>query len=119
MWQRTIRLKEYAKGCHLITEDILSAIEPGLRDLSTGIGLLNLFVQHTSCAISVNENYDPDVRRDMDMALSHIVPDSLPWRHTDEGPDDSSSHTKSSLIGCSITIPITNGQLALVQSCFM
>lgn len=107
MWQRQFALREYSKGCHLITDQVLSAIEEGLKEGNAN-GLLHLFVQHTSCALSLNENYDPDVRRDMDMALNHIVPDTLPWRHTDEGPDDSSSHTKSALIGASITIPITN-----------
>jgi len=61
----------------------------------------------------VNENYDRDVRKDMDMALDRIVPESLPWLHTDEGPDDSVSHTKTSLIGPSIQIPITDGKLNL------
>lgn len=75
--------------------------------------MLFLFIQHTSAALTVNENFDKDVRKDMDMALDTIVPESLDWRHTDEGPDDSVSHTKASLIGTSISIPITNGQLNL------
>ena len=75
--------------------------------------MLFLFIQHTSAALTVNENYDPDVRKDMDMALDTIVPENLNWIHTDEGPDDSVSHTKSSLVGSSISIPITNGELSL------
>lgn len=73
--------------------------------------MLFLFIKHTSAALSVNENADSDVRKDMDMALDHIVPEHLDWEHTDEGPDDSASHTKSSLIGSTISIPITNGRL--------
>ncbi|KAJ3514373.1 hypothetical protein NLJ89_g2412 [Agrocybe chaxingu] len=69
--------------------------------------------QHTSAGLTVNENYDKDVRRDMDMALDTIVPESLNWRHTDEGPDDSVSHTKASLVGSSVMIPITDGRLNL------
>jgi len=75
--------------------------------------MLFLFIKHTSASLSVNENYDPDVRKDMDMALDHIVPEELGWLHTDEGPDDSVSHTKASLVGSSISIPITNSRLNL------
>lgn len=77
------------------------------------IGILFLFLQHTSAALSLNENCDPTVRTDLDMALDTIVPESLPWEHVDEGPDDSVSHTKSSIIGVNVQIPITNGRLAL------
>lgn len=75
--------------------------------------MLFLFIKHTSAALTINENADPDVRKDMDMALDYIVPEQLEWEHTDEGPDDSVSHTKSSLIGSTISIPITNGKLNL------
>jgi len=96
---------------HLITDTVTSQIQDGLRE--TPIGILHLFIQHTSAAITVNENYDSDVRRDMNMALDRIVPESFPWAHVDEGPDDSVSHTKTSIIGPSIQIPITNGKLNL------
>ncbi|KAH8919925.1 hypothetical protein BT69DRAFT_1284453, partial [Atractiella rhizophila] len=92
------------------TKEVLNKIPEVSK---TKIGILHLFVQHTSCALSVNENYDPDVRKDMTMALDKIVPESLAWQHTDEGPDDSVSHTKASLIGSSISIPITDGSLNL------
>lgn len=75
--------------------------------------MLFLFIKHTSAALTVNENWDIDVRRDMDMALDKIVPEDLEWKHTDEGPDDSASHTKASLVGSSISIPITGGRLSL------
>jgi len=94
-----------------VTDVITSQIEDGLK--STPIGILHLFIQHTSAAITVNENYDSDVRKDMSMALDRIVPESFPWAHVDEGPDDSVSHTKTSIIGPSIQIPITDGKLNL------
>ncbi|WFD33413.1 hypothetical protein MCUN1_000226 [Malassezia cuniculi] len=109
--QKTITLSARTKGCHLIQAEVESELRDMIRDVKAGI--VHLFIQHTSAALSLNENFDPDVRRDMDMALDHAVPESLPWRHTDEGPDDSVSHTKASLIGPSITLPITDGRLAL------
>ncbi|KAI0321369.1 hypothetical protein OF83DRAFT_328986 [Amylostereum chailletii] len=110
-WQKTFTLSKRSKGCHLVTEEVLSHIAPGLRDVQ--IGMLFLFIQHTSAALTINENFDRDVRRDMDMALDNVVPESLNWLHTDEGPDDSVSHTKTSLIGPTISVPITNGRLNL------
>ncbi|KAI0271383.1 hypothetical protein BC834DRAFT_818750 [Gloeopeniophorella convolvens] len=110
-WQKTFTLAKRSKGCHLVTEEILSQIEAGLSGVQ--IGMLFLFIQHTSAALTINENYD----RDMDMALDNIVPESLNWRHTDEGPDTvvvvSVSHTKTSLVGTSISVPITAGRLNL------
>ena len=110
-WQTSFTLARRSKGCYLVTSEIEKQIAEGLRQ--TPIGILQLFIQHTSAAISINENYDSAVRKDMDMALDSIVPESLPWKHTDEGPDDSASHTKSSLIGSSVSIPIMNSKLAL------
>ncbi|PCH33768.1 hypothetical protein WOLCODRAFT_22231 [Wolfiporia cocos MD-104 SS10] len=110
-WQKTFTLGRRTKGCHLVTDEVLAQIQPGLKDVQ--VGVLYLFIQHTSAALTVNENYDPDVRRDMDMALDKIVPEDWEWVHTDEGPDDSVSHTKASLIGSSICVPITDGRLNL------
>ncbi|OSX67452.1 hypothetical protein POSPLADRAFT_1064091 [Postia placenta MAD-698-R-SB12] len=110
-WQKTFALERRSKGCHLVTDEVLSQIRPGLQDVK--VGMLYLFIQHTSAALTINENYDPDVRRDMDMALDKIVPEHLNWVHTDEGPDDSVSHTKTSLVGTSICVPITDGRLNL------
>ncbi|KZS96190.1 hypothetical protein SISNIDRAFT_451894 [Sistotremastrum niveocremeum HHB9708] len=110
-WQKTFQLGRRSKGCHLVTEEVLHHIESGLQDVR--IGMLFLFIQHTSAALTINENFDPDVRKDMSMALDNIVPESLAWKHTDEGPDDSVSHTKTALIGPSIQIPITDGRLNL------
>ncbi|VVT58941.1 uncharacterized protein SAPINGB_P006461 [Magnusiomyces paraingens] len=74
--------------------------------------MLNLFIQHTSAALTLNENWDPDVRTDMIDALGRIAPEGSMYRHNDEGPDDMPAHVKSSLIGASLNIPITNGHLA-------
>ncbi|KZT30486.1 hypothetical protein NEOLEDRAFT_1153001 [Neolentinus lepideus HHB14362 ss-1] len=107
VWQKSFSLARRAKGCHLVTEEVLTQIQPGLKDVKAG--MLYLFIQHTSAALTVNENFDPD----MSMALDHVVPEQLDWVHTDEGPDDSVSHTKTSLIGPTITVPITDGRLNL------
>ncbi|KAF9056261.1 hypothetical protein BJ165DRAFT_1412450 [Panaeolus papilionaceus] len=107
-WQKTFSLSSRSKGCYLVTNEVLNHIRPGLTDVK--VGMLYLFIQHTSAALTVNENYDPGTK-DMDMALDSIVPESLKWLHTDEGPDV--SHTKATLVGSSITIPITDGKLNL------
>lgn len=75
--------------------------------------MLFLFLQHTSAGLSVNENCDPDVRTDLDRVLDHIVPESFEWDHVDEGPDDSVSHAKSTIVGVSLQLPISDGRLAL------
>jgi secondary thiamine-phosphate synthase enzyme len=110
-WQKTFSLPRRSKGCHLVTDEVLAQISDGIKDVK--IGMLFLFIQHTSAALSINENFDSDVRRDMDMALDTIVPETLEWRHTDEGQDDSVSHTKATLVGSTISVPITNGSLNL------
>lgn len=84
---------------------------PEIRDCR--IGLLNLFLQHTSASLSINENADPDVPVDLDRSLQAIAPEDFPYYHTLEGPDDMPAHVKSSLLGCSLCIPISDGRLAL------
>ena len=110
MWsQKEIVLRPRERGIHLVTNEILQELPP-----LPEVGLLNLFIKHTSAALSVNENADPDVREDMEYILDRLVPDVDPnYIHTAEGPDDASSHTKTSIIGPSITIPITRGRLNL------
>ena len=108
--QTEFRLTEKRRGCHLITRVILDNLPKPLPK----VGLLNLFVQHTSCALSVNEKADPDVRSDMEKIMNHIVKENEPYYdHVLEGADDMPAHAKSSLFGVSITIPITNGKLNL------
>lgn len=98
------------RGCHLITGHIMRHI----RDILPDAGLLNIFVKHTSCALTVNENADPDVRLDMNRILNHLIPENEPYyEHTMEGPDDMPSHAKSSIIGVSINIPVTRRRLNL------
>lgn len=98
------------RGCHLVTREILENLPKPLPK----VGLLNLFVQHTSCALSINENADPDVRYDMEKIMNHIVKENESYYdHVLEGADDMPAHAKSSLFGVSITIPITNGRLNL------
>ena len=102
-------LKSRSRGFHLITEEIMSNL-PSLSQK----GLLNLFVKHTSCALSINENADPDVRVDMEAIFNRLVKEREPYyEHTLEGADDMPAHMKSTLTGVSLTIPITNGRLNL------
>lgn len=108
--QRQIQLAPRSRGCHLITQEVLEGI-PELQDVS--VGLLNVFIQHTSASLSINENADPDVRVDMEMALNKIASEDFPYVHTMEGPDDMPAHVKNSLLGCSLMIPVTSGRLAL------
>ena len=77
------------------------------------VGLLHLFLQHTSASLSINENADPDVPIDLESSFSAIAPEDFPYQHTCEGPDDMPAHVKSSLLGASLSIPIRNGQLCL------
>ena len=107
--QVEITLKPRRRGFHLITDDIVSQL-PTLPNT----GLLNLFVKHTSCGLTINENADPDVRTDMESIFNRIVPERQPfYTHTLEGDDDMPAHAKSTLSGVSLTIPITNHRLNL------
>jgi secondary thiamine-phosphate synthase enzyme len=108
--QSTITLSPRPRGFHLVTRDIVEAI-PELDDFS--IGLLHVFIQHTSAGLTINENADPDVRVDMETAANRLCPEGTPFIHTCEGPDDMPAHVKASLFGSSVTIPIRAGQLAL------
>lgn len=98
------------RGCHLVTREIIDRLPKPLPKA----GLLNLFVKHTSCALSINENADPDVRSDMEKIINHIVRENEPYyNHVLEGADDMPAHAKSSLFGVSLSIPITDGRLNL------
>lgn len=98
------------RGCHLVTREIIDRLPKSLPKA----GLLNLFVKHTSCALSINENADPDVRSDMEKIMDHIVRENEPYYdHVLEGADDMPAHAKSSLFGVSLSIPITDGRLNL------
>ncbi len=112
MWyQKEIKLNARQRGFHLITDEIEQQL-PEIRSLS--VGLLNLFIQHTSASLTLNENADPTVRTDMEAHFNHTVPENAPfYLHTYEGPDDMPAHIKASLLGASVSIPITQGRLAL------
>jgi len=105
--QKEIKLKAFGRGVHLITQEI----NDFLSELPE-TGMLNLFIKHTSAAITINENADPSVRDDMNNFLDEFSPDNTPYfTHTDEGLDDMPSHIKSSFIGGSVNIPISNHKL--------
>src|SRR6516164_10752150 len=112
MWvQREISLEPRPRGFHLITREILGAL-PELGDIT--IGLLHLLIQHTSASLALNENASPDVRRDFESYFSAVVPEDAPfWTHTLEGADDMPAHIKASLLGPSLTLPISRGRLPL------
>ena len=112
MWQQVeLNLPPYRRGFHLITQDI----EQALSDLvQVKVGLLHLQLLHTSASLTINENADPSVRRDMERHFSHMVPENQPYyEHTYEGSDDMPAHIKASMLGSSLTIPVTNQQLRL------
>lgn len=111
-FQKTFTLPSKSRGSYLITDHVQQQL-PELKQYK--VGLLNLFVQHTSCALSLNENWDEDVREDMSDALDRIAPEDRNgklYRHSAEGLDDMPAHIKSALIGASVTIPISNGKLS-------
>ncbi len=108
--QRTIQLQALPRGFNLVTRQVVEAL-PELRHID--VGLLHVFIQHTSASLSINENADPDVPADLESALSAIAPEDFPYRHTIEGPDDMPAHVKASLLGSSLTIPVAKGSLSL------
>lgn len=112
MWlQREIRLKPKPRGFHLVTDEVLREL-PELCDI--WVGLMNVFILHTSASLTINENADPTVRQDFERYFSHAVPEDEPYyRHQDEGSDDLPAHIKSSLLGCSLNIPVGEGRLKL------
>jgi secondary thiamine-phosphate synthase enzyme len=112
MWYQTaLKLAPRKRGFHLITDEIERAI-PEILQLN--VGLLHLFIQHSSASLTINENADPTVRMDFESHFNRFVPEDAPYyRHTYEGSDDMPAHIKASTLGCSVSIPITNGRLAL------
>ncbi len=112
MWfQKTITLKPKSRGFHLIT----SEIETQLLELEGfSVGLAHLFIQHTSASLTINENADLTVRQDFESHINNMVPENAPYyRHTLEGADDMPAHIKTSLMGCSVSVPISNGRFNL------
>jgi len=111
IYQQPLRLRERSRGFHLITQDVLNAF-PEIANIKTGI--CQIFIQHTSASLSINENADPTVRHDFEMFFNKAVPENDPdYLHDDEGSDDMPAHLKAALLDMSVMIPIRNGRLAL------
>nr|CAH0101236.1 unnamed protein product [Daphnia galeata] len=109
-FQRRINLRPQHRGVHLVTEEVLRLI-PEISQFS--VGLAHFQILHTSASLALNESWDPDVRDDMEMMLNRIIPEGLPYRHSCEGPDDMPAHVKACFLGSSLTLPISDGRLAL------
>jgi secondary thiamine-phosphate synthase enzyme len=107
-FQSEVVLPAYSRGCHLVTSEVLRQV-PELAEFK--VGLLHVFIRHTSASLTLNENADPDVLTDMKMGLERLVPESWPYVHTCEGPDDMPAHIKASLTDSSVSIPIADGRL--------
>ena len=108
--QRKLTMPAQRRGFHLIT----SLIEHEIEELGQiDIGVLHVFIQHTSASLTINENADPDVQVDLESSISAIAPENFPYIHTMEGPDDMPAHVKASLLGASVSVPIYNGRLLL------
>jgi secondary thiamine-phosphate synthase enzyme len=107
---RQIQLPAVRRGFHLITQQVLQAL-PELRSIQ--VGLLHVFIQHTSASLTINENADPDVPADLESSFNALAPESFPHRHTVEGPDDMPAHVKAAMLGSSVSIPIHDGKLRL------
>ena len=111
VYQKEITLSAKRRGFHLITREILENTSE-IKNISNGI--MHVFIQHTSASLTINENADPDVRKDMETHFNKSVPENAPYyEHNAEGPDDMPAHIKSSILGSSITAPVTNGNLNL------
>ena len=110
-FQKEIQLQRYERGYHLITNEIISSI-PELQKIKKG--QLQVFIKHTSASLTINENADPTVRIDFESHINKMIPENAPYyKHDYEGSDDMPAHIKSSLLGCSVQIPVTNGSLNL------
>jgi secondary thiamine-phosphate synthase enzyme len=109
--QREVRLRARPRGFHLVTGEVLDAV-PEIREVR--VGLVHVFIRHTSASLTLNENASPDVRRDFESHFSAAVPEDAPyWTHTLEGPDDMPAHIKASLLGPAVSFPIADGRPAL------
>lgn len=109
--QKQFSLKARSRGFHLITNEILEQV-PELKEVKAGVA--HLFIQHTSAGLTINENADPSVRRDFESHFNRMVPeDTSLFEHTLEGSDDMTSHIKSSILGHSVSVPVTNGRFNL------
>jgi secondary thiamine-phosphate synthase enzyme len=109
-FQHEIAIEPRPRGFHLITDEVIAAL-PELGRLR--VGLLHVFIQHTSASLTINENADADVRRDLAAALDTLAPEDFPYAHTIEGPDDMPAHVKTALLDSSVSVPVRDGRLVL------
>ncbi len=110
-YQKEIQLKPHPRGFHLITDEVIGSF-PEIRNI--GVGMLQVFIKHTSASLTINEDADPTVRMDFESHINTMVPENAPYyKHNYEGPDDMPAHIKASLMGVSVQIPITQGKLNL------
>ena len=108
-FQREIALPPFPRGFHLITSHVVRAM-PEIKDIT--IGQFHVFIKHTSAGLTINENADPTVRKDFESHFNKMVPEGAPYyQHNTEGPDDMPAHLKAALLGSSVTIPISEGDL--------
>src|SRR5688572_9918641 len=105
--QRELRLPPHPRGFHLITRQVLEALPELAR---VRVGLLHVYIQHTSASLTINENADPDVAADLESSFNALAPEDFPHRHTVEGPDDMPAHVKAAMLGSSVSVPIRDGR---------
>lgn len=111
LWvQRPLTLAPHSRGFHQITRQVRTAL-PELKNVRAG--LLHVFIKHTSASLTINENADPDVARDLEASFNAIAPEDFPYIHTCEGPDDMPAHVKAAMLGSSVSVPVSGGQLCL------
>jgi secondary thiamine-phosphate synthase enzyme len=109
-FQQTVQLPPLGRGFHLVTSQVVD----GLPELArVRVGILHVFLKHTSASLTINENADADVPRDLEASFNAIAPEDFDYRHTIEGPDDMPAHVKAALLGSSVSIPVQNGRLLL------
>src|SRR4030095_12984483 len=109
-FQKKMSLAARPRGCHLVTRDVVDQL-PELAQFR--VGILHVFIQHTSASITINENADDDVRRDLESSLNSLAPEDFPYVHTIEGPDDMPAHVNASLMGSSVTSPVAHAGVRL------
>ncbi|MDX2195621.1 MAG: secondary thiamine-phosphate synthase enzyme YjbQ [Cytophagales bacterium] len=112
MWyQKTFRLPAFGRGFHIITKEVKAELEPISK---VKVGICHIFIHHSTCSLTINEQTDPTVRVDFESHFNSMVPQDAPhFKHTSDQPDNMPAHLKSSILGSSVTVPITNGKLAL------
>jgi len=111
IFQQAFAIRERKRGFHLITDEIVNAF-PELKEIK--VGICQVFIQHTSASLTINENADPTVRVDFEMYFNKAVPENDPdYEHDYEGSDDMPAHLKAALLGASVTVPVRNGRMAL------